>query len=129
MPHLSGKTKAVELGRRGEAFVAQQLAAAGWQIVAQNLRYRATEIDLLIRKGTTMAVVEVKTRSSWSDVDVSSLLLPRKAQALRRGLERFLGAGIPDGIETQRLDLVLVATRPSLHIIRYIPDALPLDAY
>jgi putative endonuclease len=38
-----------ELGREGEAFAADYLAAKGYTIVAQNWTYQKAEIDLIVR--------------------------------------------------------------------------------
>lgn len=52
-----------ELGRAGEALAARWLQARGWRVLARNYRLRHAEIDLVIRRGRTVAFVEVKTRS------------------------------------------------------------------
>jgi putative endonuclease len=36
----------------------------GYAIVARNVRFRGGEIDLIVRRGRTLAFVEVKTRQS-----------------------------------------------------------------
>jgi putative endonuclease len=40
------------------------LSARGYRIIERNVRFDGVEIDLLIRSGSTVAFVEVKTRSS-----------------------------------------------------------------
>lgn len=51
------------IGGRGEALAAAALRRAGWRIVAHHLRTRGAEIDLLARRGSTLAAIEVKTRA------------------------------------------------------------------
>lgn len=51
------------LGTRGEALAAAHLERAGWRIVARNFRLGHREIDLIARRGRTVAFVEVKTRA------------------------------------------------------------------
>ncbi|MEJ2184754.1 MAG: YraN family protein [Gemmatimonadota bacterium] len=53
-----------ELGRRGEALVARALEEGGWQVLHRNYRYGHREIDVIARRGRTVAFVEVKTRAS-----------------------------------------------------------------
>ncbi|WP_191931473.1 YraN family protein [Arthrobacter bussei] len=53
-----------QLGRRGEATAAQYLERAGLRIVDRNWRCPAGEIDLVAVDGSTLVIVEVKTRSS-----------------------------------------------------------------
>lgn len=56
--------KARELGRRGERRAAWFYMLRGWRVVARNVRFRDGEIDLVVRRGKTLAFVEVKTRKS-----------------------------------------------------------------
>ncbi len=53
-----------ELGRRGEAEAARRLRAAGYRVLARNVRTKSGEADLVCRDpdGWTIVVVEVKTR-------------------------------------------------------------------
>ncbi|TKV29921.1 YraN family protein [Arthrobacter sp. NamB2] len=53
-----------QLGRRGEATAAVFLERAGLKIVDRNWRCPAGEIDLVAIDGSTLVIVEVKTRSS-----------------------------------------------------------------
>lgn len=53
-----------QLGRRGEALAAVFLEEAGLRIVDRNWRCPAGEIDLVAVEGSTLVIVEVKTRSS-----------------------------------------------------------------
>ncbi|MFN0008893.1 MAG: YraN family protein [Planctomycetota bacterium] len=50
-----------ELGALGEEVAARHLDRLGWRILARRLETRAGEADLLVRRGGTLAVVEVKT--------------------------------------------------------------------
>lgn len=50
-----------ELGSLGEEVAARHLDRLGWRILARRLETRAGEADLLVRRGGTLAVVEVKT--------------------------------------------------------------------
>lgn len=51
-----------ELGQLGEAYAAQRLEQAGYQIVARNFTCRLGELDLIAYKGENIAFIEVKTR-------------------------------------------------------------------
>lgn len=53
-----------EIGARGEASAAQYLEAHGYQIVVQNFRTRAGEIDLIAQTDQFLTFTEVKTRES-----------------------------------------------------------------
>jgi len=51
-----------EFGRTCETLAAESLRDAGWSIVARNYRFGHREIDLIARRGCTVAFVEVKAR-------------------------------------------------------------------
>jgi putative endonuclease len=52
------------LGRLGERRAAWFYRLRGYRIVARNLRLRSGEIDLVVRRGRTLVIAEVKTRQS-----------------------------------------------------------------
>jgi putative endonuclease len=56
-----------ELGRRAEQAVADYLESAGATVLARNVRVGRLEIDLVVREGPVVAVVEVRARGpgSW----------------------------------------------------------------
>lgn len=59
---MSGGVQARDLGQWGEALVAADLRAKGWQIAAHNYRCRFGEIDLVAWNDQYVAFVEVKLR-------------------------------------------------------------------
>jgi putative endonuclease len=54
------------LGRAGERRAAWFYRLRGYRIVDRNVRLTAGEIDLVVRRGATLVIVEVKTRQSLS---------------------------------------------------------------
>jgi putative endonuclease len=53
-----------ELGKRGERRAAWHYLLRGYRILARNARLPAGEIDLVVRRGGTIVIAEVKTRQS-----------------------------------------------------------------
>ena len=51
------------LGRFGEDLAVRRLAAAGTTVLERNWRCRAGEIDIVARRGDTVAFIEVKARA------------------------------------------------------------------
>ena len=51
-------------GVEGEALAKRYLEERGWAVLAHRFRMGRLEIDLVVRKGTLVAFVEVKTRRS-----------------------------------------------------------------
>jgi Holliday junction resolvase-like predicted endonuclease len=87
----------LEVSKMGEAEVARLAARAGWDIVAQGLRGRGFELDLVLRRGTFVNIIEVKTRlfpkTPPEGALTSGWLNTRKLAAMRRGAESLLGSG------------------------------------
>jgi putative endonuclease len=54
------------LGQRGEDLAARHLTAKGYEIVARNWRCEVGEVDLVVKDGGCLALVEVRTRRGRS---------------------------------------------------------------
>ena len=79
-----------ELGRRGEALVLRRLRLRGYRLVARNFTCRGGELDLVVRRGGTLVVVEVRSVSQgYLDSPLDSVG-PRKIARVRRAARRFL---------------------------------------
>jgi putative endonuclease len=125
-------TEAQRIGDAGERLVAQRLEAAGWTILARNLRLGRDEIDLLaVDPGPprSLVVLEVRRRGRRDFGLAEETLDHRKRVALRRVVGTLLSAGVmPDGRPLPRLpfrvDLVALDVdgngRPSLRHHRAI---------
>lgn len=55
-----------DLGQRGERRAAWHYRLRGYRILARNVRLPAGEIDLVLKRGATIVIAEVKTRQSVS---------------------------------------------------------------
>lgn len=93
-------------GRFGEALCGWRLRLAGWRVIARDVRTAVGEIDLVCRRGRTLAFVEVKARRAAVDAEVLS---PRQRRRIVRAAEAFL-ASRPElaGLEA-RFDLMLLS--------------------
>lgn len=74
-------------GEIAEEFVAQRLAATGWEIVERNARTRYGEIDIVARDGGALVFVEVKGARAGTSFGPEKPILAidrRKQQRVRR---------------------------------------------
>ena len=98
-------------GRRGERIAGWWLRLKGWRILDRRVRTPAGEVDLVARKGSLVAFVEVKARATAAELDwaIDQRRLARVAAAAEVLMPRYAGPG--DDI---RVDVVLLApgTRP-----------------
>ena len=92
-------------GRRGERIAAWWLRLHGWRIVGERVRTRRGEVDIVARRGTTLAFVEVKTRGNAAALAlaIDDYRLRRVVDAAQLLLPRY-GAGA----ENVRVDVMLV---------------------
>ena len=103
---MSSRAEREAKGRRGEALAAWYLRFKGWRIVAQRVKTPRGEIDLIARRGKTVAFVEVKWREAAADLDhaIDEYRLRRVAAAAEAVAHRYAKSD-----EVQRIDVVLLA--------------------
>jgi putative endonuclease len=81
-------------GRRAEAFAALWLQLKGWTILGRRMRTPVGEVDLVARRGRTLAFIEVKARASATNAAFSldHYRLRRGAAAAEALAPRFMRA-------------------------------------
>ena len=92
-------------GRRGERIAAWWLRLQGWRIVGERVRTSRGEVDIVARRGRTLAFVEVKTRGTEA-----ALALAIDEHRLKRVIDaaHMLVARYGNGVEEIRIDVMLV---------------------
>ena len=93
-------------GRRGEGWAGWWLRLQGWRIVARRVKTPRGEIDLIARRGSTVAFVEVKWRATEAELGlaIDEYRLRRVAAAAEAVAHRFAGPR-----DTIRIDVLLLA--------------------
>lgn len=78
------------LGQQGEAIAATYLKAKGFDVLAQNFRYKRAEVDLIACQGKLLVLVEVKTRSSARFGFPEEAVSARKQEMLHMAAQAYL---------------------------------------
>ena len=93
-------------GRRGEGWAGWWLRLQGWRIVARRVKTPRGEIDLIARRGRTVAFTEVKWRATDEELAlaIDEYRLRRVAAAVEAVAHRYARAG-----GTIRIDVLLLA--------------------
>jgi len=103
-------------GRRAETIAAWWLRLHGWSILAKRARVAGGEVDLVARRGHTLAFIEVKQRATdeAADWSLDAFRLRRVAAAAEQLAIRYARPG-----DLIRIDVVyLVPGR----LPRHLPD-------
>ena len=109
-------------GRRGEELALRRYTRAGYVLVARNWRCGLGEIDLVLARGRTLVICEVKARRGSGYGAPFEAVDRRKRGKLRALAEAFLAsAGAPgaDGVTDVRFDVASVTFSedgPRVHV-------------
>lgn len=97
---------AEKLGRRGESIAAWFLRLKGWRVVAMRVKTPRGEVDLIARRGKTIAFVEVKARANVRDLAtaIDAYRLRRVAAAAEILLPKY-----GKECENMQIDVIMVA--------------------
>lgn len=100
---------AVRRGRRGELRAIWLLRLKGYRILARDLRTPAGEIDIVARRGGTLAMIEVKWRDSWEDAAIA--VTARQQTRIAAAARLFLARHSRHAQCVVRFDIMLVVPR------------------
>ena len=92
-------------GRRAEGLAAWWLRLKGWRILAIRARTPVGEVDLIARRGRTLAFIEVKARASEAEAAVA--LDEYRLRRVVRAAEALLPRYMRDG-DVVRIDAMFV---------------------
>lgn len=105
---MNRRARAERQGRRGETLAAWWLWLHGWRVLARRVRVKAGEVDIVARKGRTVAFIEVKWRrhAALLAEAIDAGRLRRVARAARVIAPRYARTG-----DDVRIDVILIAPR------------------
>jgi putative endonuclease len=113
------------LGDFGERLAARHLEAGGYCIAERNHRTREGEIDIIARRGDTLAFVEVRIRRGQRMGCAAESVTPAKAQRMFALAEAYTAgvAGLP---QQQRIDVIAIDLSDDgrLTSLRHIENAV-----
>ncbi len=107
------RRKAERRGRWAESLCLWSLRLRGYRILARDYRVAVGEIDILARRGGTLAAIEVKARPDRASA--SAAVTPRQRHRIMRAAAHFLSG---------RPDLARLALRFDVMLV--LPGQLPL---
>ena len=113
-------------GRDAEARAEAHLVAAGLQPVCRNYRCRSGEIDLVLRDGDTLVIVEVRHRSRDSHGGAAASVDRHKQRRIIGAARHYLGQAAHGDPPAVRFDVVCIDGDQA---IDWIPSAFEASEY
>lgn len=110
-----------ELGKKGEQLAVDYLLKHNYEIVVCNYRFLKAEVDIIARKENTLAVVEVKTRSTAEFGDPQDFISAKKIKLLTIAVDNFV---IENDLDVEvRFDIIAIIKQQNAFQIEHLKDA------
>ena len=103
----ASRRRAWRLGKWAEMLCILDLSLRGYRVVARRRRYPVGELDIVARRGGTLAVIEVKARRSVEDA--ANAVSVRQRQRIGRAADWFAAEHPALAALQRRYDVMLVA--------------------
>jgi putative endonuclease len=110
-----------ELGKFGEEMAVTFLEKEGYAILETNWTFQKAEIDIIAQKENTLAVVEVKTRSSLDFGLPQDFVKPKKIQLLVKAVDKYVSSQDLD--VDVRFDIIAIHKEGKSFVIEHLTDA------
>jgi putative endonuclease len=108
------RQQAEKRGRQAERIAGWWLRLKGWQIVGRRMRTPAGEVDLVARRGSMLAFVEVKARASGAEL---ALAIDERRLSRVAAAAEMLFYDLAKPGDDMRIDVILLAPgRPPRHL-------------
>ncbi|MES2573390.1 MAG: YraN family protein [Bacteroidota bacterium] len=110
-----------ELGKLGEELAVEFLQKEGYEILETNWTFQKAEIDIIAQKENTLAVVEVKTRSSLEFGLPQDFVKPKKIQLLVKAVNEYV---VFKNLDVNvRFDIIAIHKEGKSFVIEHLIDA------
>ena len=110
-----------ELGKLGEQLAIEFLKEEGYAIIETNWVYKKAEIDIIARRGNTLSIVEVKTRSGTGFGLPQDFVDRKKIRMLVKAVDEFV---VSRNLDVDvRFDIIGIHKVDSGFKITHLPDA------
>ena len=110
-----------ELGKKGEQLAVDYLQENGYSIRERNYRFDKAEVDIIAVKKDTLAIIEVKTRSTVEFGNPQDFVKPKQIQRLVKAVDEYVTVNDLD-VEI-RFDIIAIVKDKSNFTIEHLKDA------
>lgn len=110
-----------ELGKLGEELAVEFLRKNGYEILETNWTFQKAEIDIIAQKENTLAIIEVKTRSSLDFGLPQDFVKPKKIQLLVKAVNEYV---VSNNLDVEvRFDIIAIHKESKSFAIEHLIDA------
>lgn len=110
-----------DLGKLGEELAVEFLRKAGYAIRETNWTFQKAEVDIIAQKDNTLAIVEVKTRSSLDFGLPQDFVKTKKIQLLVKAVNEYV---ITNDLDVEvRFDIIAIHKEGKSFAIEHLIDA------
>ena len=110
-----------ELGKKGEQLAVDFLIKNNYKIIARNYRFEKAEVDIIAQKKETLAIVEVKTRSTTDFGNPQDFVKPKQIKNLVKAVDAYVIANDLD-VEV-RFDIIAIVKDGTGYTIEHLENA------
>lgn len=110
-----------QLGKKGEQLAVDYLLKNGYIIVERNYRFNKAEVDIIAQKKDTLAIIEVKTRSSIGYGNPQDFVKPKQIKNLVKVVDEYVTANELDVLI--RFDIIAIVKNGNNYSIEHLEDA------
>ena len=110
-----------QLGKKGEQIAVDFLLDKGYDIVERNYRFDKAEVDIIAKNNNTLAIIEVKTRSSSDFGDPQDFLKPKQIKRIVKAVDEYVLVNKMD-LEI-RFDIIAIVKENKGYLIEHLENA------
>jgi putative endonuclease len=110
-----------ELGKLGEKLAVDFLQKDGYTILETNWTFQKAEIDIIAQKENTLAIIEVKTRSSIEFGLPQDFVNSKKIKLLTKAVDNYV---VEKDLDINvRFDIIAIQKENKSFVIEHLTDA------
>jgi putative endonuclease len=110
-----------ELGKKGEQLAVDLLLKKGYDIIERNYRFDKAEVDIIAQLKDTLAIVEVKTRSTKDFGNPQDFVKPKQIKNLVKAVDEYI---IVNDLDVEvRFDIIAIVKERKGFDIEHLEDA------
>ena len=110
-----------ELGKKGEQLAVDFLLKNKYKIVERNYRFDRAEVDIIAQQKDTLAIIEVKTRSTSDFGNPQDFVKPKQIQRLVKAVDEYVTVNDLD-VEI-RFDIIAIVKQGKAYNIEHLQNA------